>query len=65
MVYYNWGSRSSETAYNRVPASWLEGKLSGFGSTMGDERQRRFRSSRATPVEPPPYAAKDINNMAM
>lgn len=41
MLYYHWGSRSSETACNRAPASWLgEGESRGTGIMIGNGKQR-------------------------
>ena len=40
MVYYHWGSRSSETACVSALASRLGGGVSGAGIMVGSDTQR-------------------------
>ena len=64
MLYYQWGSRSSETACVNAPASRLGGGNSRvLASWLETRRSNRCRGSSAVPVEPLPHVAESNHNV--
>ena len=66
MVFYHWGSRSSETALVRAPTSRLGGGTPGYCQY---DRQRESAAGVAALIPrqwiPPPNVAENINNMTI
>ena len=60
MVYHYWGSRSSETACVRAPASRLGGgELSGTGIVIGNEKKRQVPRFKYCASTAPPNVAEN------